>query len=460
MDISTIHSPVTLKQEPSKQEITKNGVKDRKVSTLVETKSVGSQTYKVLLRSDSLVANVEDKSKFGVFGGFIILVWTVVLTTPITLWPQTNVIRKPEYWYEPLGPIIASHTISGAACHCLECWTILKIDNFMTCSMFLKQIVIGSTGFVMPYITCYVIWVHVLEYRHPMPRIGDVCLTLCYIFRGLTLWWLIWRQKRFKDKISRQRLLAFLSFFPFRIFLSVIYLAASTLFQTVSQDTQWCVAFLFPIIRKLGELISIKIGIYAAGEENTLVKLALICHVACLHTITLSALLGSEMSSTTAYILMLAECFPNVISAIKTFQMNEEKQKEALKCLTLKEFLEVLIPMAYSISFLIAYYGPNAEIIGNVKNDYWQYKKVTDVFKKFTKIGILLTVDAIRAITISFVLGYMRNLNMFKTYCQITNRHGFFVLAYVTAFLNLVFSYYSIRYQKIFSIKYFKSISL
>ena len=159
----------------------------------------------------------------------------------------------------------------------------------------------------------------------------------------------------------------------------------------------------------------IEIGFKAAGERNISVKLAQICHVACLHTVTLSTLLGSDILSTTAYVVMIVECVPNLVSTFNIIraQKCKDENKNALKCLTMKEFLEVLIPAAYSISFLIAYFGPNSEILGEVKNDYWQYEKVTNVFSKLKKIGLLFTVDAIRAMCIFLVLRLVCNFNMY-----------------------------------------------
>ena len=47
--------------------------------------------------------------------------------------------------------------------------------------------------------------------------------------------------------------------------------------------------------------------------------------------------------------------------------------------LVLAELCEGLTPLAYAISFSMAYYGPNAELLGNIKSDYWHYEAVQDV---------------------------------------------------------------------------------
>ena len=51
----------------------------------------------------------------------------------------------------------------------------------------------------------------------------------------------------------------------------------------------------------------------------------------------------------------------------------------------------------YCSSFLIAYYGPNMEILGNVGSDMWQYKKVKDVASELETTASLFMIDGILA---------------------------------------------------------------
>ena len=64
-----------------------------------------------------------------------------------------------------------------------------------------------------------------------------------------------------------------------------------------------------------------------------------------------------------------------------TFNDDEKSRKEkrtAVLKLTLAELSEGLVPLAYAMCFSMAYYGPNANLIGNVKNGYWHFKAVKE----------------------------------------------------------------------------------
>ena len=51
------------------------------------------------------------------------------------------------------------------------------------------------------------------------------------------------------------------------------------------------------------------------------------------------------------------------------------KLKKSVQMLVLSESLEIVIPLSYLLCFVAAYYGPNADILGNIKNGYWQYQE-------------------------------------------------------------------------------------
>ena len=53
------------------------------------------------------------------------------------------------------------------------------------------------------------------------------------------------------------------------------------------------------------------------------------------------------------------------------------KLKKSVQMLVLSESLEIIIPLSYLLCFVAAYYGPNADILGNIKNGYWQYQETS-----------------------------------------------------------------------------------
>ena len=55
-----------------------------------------------------------------------------------------------------------------------------------------------------------------------------------------------------------------------------------------------------------------------------------------------------------------------------------ERTEESLNLIVI-EIIEILVPFTYVITFLMAFYGPNGGIIGNIRNSDFHYKEVSDV---------------------------------------------------------------------------------
>ena len=82
--------------------------------------------------------------------------------------------------------------------------------------------------------------------------------------------------------------------------------------------------------------------------------------------------------------------------------------------LILTERIETIVPLTYMICFAIAYYGPNAEILGNVKLDLWHFKPVLDFGNYTRSVFILFIVDVMSLVMNGIILRTTCNINIFK----------------------------------------------
>ena len=110
---------------------------------------------------------------------------------------------------------------------------------------------------------------------------------------------------------------------------------------------------------------------------------------------------------------MYMECLSIHICNYKCF-LTFEIVQEMIEDLTLAERIETLVPLSYIICFAIAYYGPNAEILGSVKMNLWQYKPVQDIGSYMTNLAMLFAVDFMSLIINGVVLKMTCNINMWK----------------------------------------------
>ena len=71
------------------------------------------------------------------------------------------------------------------------------------------------------------------------------------------------------------------------------------------------------------------------------------------------------------------------------------------------------MPITYVICFLTAYYGPNAEILGNVKASIWHYRAVAEPVAYLQNIFIFFLVDFSSGVINGILLWTTCKINVF-----------------------------------------------
>ena len=87
-----------------------------------------------------------------------------------------------------------------------------------------------------------------------------------------------------------------------------------------------------------------------------------------------------------------------------------------LQALTLKEILEILIPICFCPIYIMAFLGPNKESIDLVKE-----KELGGKLRTVTIIGIFLVYDGIRIFCFALFLKKQYQISLFQSYCKVMN---------------------------------------
>ena len=84
----------------------------------------------------------------------------------------------------------------------------------------------------------------------------------------------------------------------------------------------------------------------------------------------------------------------------------------------------------------------NYKILGNVKNDYWQYEKVDDLAEKLKNIAIFFSLDLVLGAATGIVLWRSCQLNIYKAHCKNILQYGTLIFLCMGETLAFVISYY------------------
>ena len=75
-----------------------------------------------------------------------------------------------------------------------------------------------------------------------------------------------------------------------------------------------------------------------------------------------------------------------------------------------------IIPVTYILIVLMAYYGPNANLLGNIQLVIWHYQSpITDIEALVFNVGLLFLVDLSSFVINGILLWYFCGINLLRT---------------------------------------------
>ena len=123
--------------------------------------------------------------------------------------------------------------------------------------------------------------------------------------------------------------------------------------------------------------------------------------------------------------------------------MDTDKVSKVLQELIVNEMVEFMEPLAYLASLLVCYFGPNAELIGNVRNDYWQYSKIVDLDHTIKYVMMFFFVDFASLIVATILLWTFCRINLYRAYCAIQQEFGW------TFIVNMAFCLTAVSFLRL-----------
>ena len=108
------------------------------------------------------------------------------------------------------------------------------------------------------------------------------------------------------------------------------------------------------------------------------------------------------------------------------------ERKNAILRLVLAELCEGIVPLAYIICFSMAFYGPNAKLIGNVKNGCWQFEAVDDANLTFVFMLVLFAIDLLCFSLNASIVWWYCSVNLFKEICNVVQKYWYIMAVKLT----------------------------
>ena len=157
--------------------------------------------------------------------------------------------------------------------------------------------------------------------------------------------------------------------------------------------------------------------------------------------------ISTDATTLTTLCILLVDFFGNLCHCYEIMKLHKkvdfitslhlkisqaEKEKK-VKMLALSEALEIMIPLSYTITFIIAYYGPNATILRSVKNNYWSNTTVDNLGNVLATELMLFLVDFTSLVVGTTWLWCFCKINFLKEICRVLKTYWFVIAGFAGA---------------------------
>ena len=439
---------------PKKEELFEDEEKKNKILEFEYAKS--SRASKVLktlglpnLETESVDSHViiqsNEESYWNGFYAIPTITFGVASTFVFTLIPYHNQMESPSHWYElamlmPLLPVLFTFDAI------LQCYYCFEATHMLSLLSFFRVYIPAALMNVIPYCLSLMIWTLVLGNNPPVP-LAQVTAFLGII--GFVTALAVGIRSQNKKLGDGKRLFWFLLTFAYQgPILFATYSGNRILLENLPENFQWILAITLPALREFHIIVLTKMLSKAkpCSQEIILFQMDLALQIfhnfyvalflASVNDVTVYSILGAE------FLLHLRSCYGIIrinkrMVATDTSDDEERKRelREAVSGLVLGESIEIFVPFCYLITWLSAYYGPNASIMGNVQNNYWDFVAVEDAGVVVLVTMKMFVIDLGIALITGLILWIFCRINFLKEFCKLMKTYWSWIAIRLAALL-------------------------
>ena len=383
-----------------------------------------------------------DWSKF-VFYILGTLLTSAFMTIPMSLIPMHNVFCDPNYWYETA--LQHSFNIAGmSVTYVFTCGYYLNISYIKTTRNILVVCLIGVIITLITYTAGYYIWTYALEFQYPPPFIGYTVALFAHNSQIFTLWFCIPLSWRRNTQFRRRLKFCYSSFLFMAFVIPVQYGIFGKLFDMIRNPYQPIIALCVPLVREFNSWVMANLNSKAAKSDITGSKLVGGYMVSTWHAVFICYSIGSLTTDFTSWLIMGIDFLINICISVRLVWVKKrrpddiEKQYELLLEVLIAELTEFLVPLAFLLTFIASYYGPNSTLIGNVGSSYWKYDAVDDGKQYVQNILMFFFIDFCSVVACTIILWVFCQINLPKAFVTLENEFAWIFCVQLSVLVDVV----------------------
>ena len=360
---------------------------------------------------------------YGLFG----IISSFLATSVFVLVPVHDVIIHPEYWYEVMMQTSAILVIMSIF-FVVNCSEWMNVDIIRNIRNIFCVIIVVVTTYNITWCLFYIVWTYGFKKKWPIPFVAYQ-VTYIAIFSGWIALFYCFPKAWRKDLIFRKRIKFFLIALSFNMSGGLTYQIILKCFIISSENYQWILVFIFPFIREIYLWLTLYFGKKACDGDMQRLVIITTHYTNARHATILATIVGSYVPAEASYVLFAFDVILNLYTCLSIVWNTKkkgdlEKRIHLLQELAINELVEIVVPLTYLLCFVAAYYGPNAKVIGNIKNSYWQYEAEDNVQHVITNVLLYFIVDLACGTLCTFILYKICGISLLHVCASLCKEFG------------------------------------
>ena len=359
----------------------------------------------------------------------LIPILSMLLSAGFTIFPQHNVFQHPGYWYEAAIPLVTGLLPSKVFL------TVLRMR------VFFEDIKIKTSAWIKLYLAnfinvCFMVfishflWTDYLGYVYPVPWLYFLIPMMVAPFLLFTIILLFPRE--YREDLEKRKTIKWFIVYKVAFFTACferLFVILAFLSTPLEVQPLWAIAL--PMWREFDLWILTKLVKITAGVENRNAKIFTCLENQCNHSAVTAISLGLYATDFSTYCILFTDLLYKLYTCygickfkkkIEAKEGSEQKQlqiekEEATQDLILDEMVEVTMPIVYALMVVLAYFGPNATILGNVGCEIWKWRKISSLTKFLTALFRMFSIDLLALVLNSLLLWKYSSVNVMKQLC-------------------------------------------
>ena len=349
----------------------------------------------------------------------VTIIGSFMLTLVYSAIPLHNTIDHPEFWYEILLPRVVFCVFMGSSYNFIA-GKALNVRHIYSLRRCLTTGFVYYISMVLLHSSAFFIWTRLLHLSWPLPFQNLLLFFICHPINFAAVYLQFLPSWRKNYDFNKRYFVNFLFSFYSMILTNIQYNYMAKLLINVPSAYQPIVSIFLPILKMMNDWIYGRFARNISNGDLEQTKIILKHSLTCRHSVFLCIAFGSYITDVTAWVLLIIKFLISIYDAVQLVRIRKknpmaiEQQTNILIKLIINELVEFITPLAFLLSLVAAFYGPNASLFGGIGSDLWQFVAIQDISKTIKSILMFCFADLFSIVAVGTLLWKKSRINIFK----------------------------------------------